>query len=107
MSEDPRDRVVEAARKFVSQCRADGGFMRGAAELFATVDALPRPLAERLPGLRPGAVVATKATPKRVVVANDPVARELWLRNVGTGDGNSTCCYAAITAIISEPEATP
>ena len=81
MSEDPRDRVVEAAGKFVSQCRADGGFMRGAAELFATVDALPRPLAERLPGLRPGAVVLTRTAPGALrVVANDTEARSLWLR---------------------------
>lgn len=106
----PEERaVIEAARAHAARVIEVYGpvaeyphMTKTARDLCAAVAALPVPLAERLPGLRPGAVVRVGGWANAgVVMANDPAAEQLWLRIKGDCT-NTTMYYNCITSIVSE-----
>lgn len=98
-------RVVEAARLFIRTATAQHPDTHEAYDALASaVAALPVSLAERLPGLRPGAAVrfgSDMETGQTVVLANLPSHRVL----VGEW-GKSVCIvqYDAVTSIVSEDD---
>lgn len=102
MTEEEK-RVIEAAKVLLQEY---GPVLPSSdrlySDLYAAVAALPVTLSEKLPGLRPGAVVGVSdKAPAFTVIANDPEMKQLWCRGE-LNLGNLTLFYREVRWIVSE-----